>query len=109
MGDGEKQVYFNDSRTTSILEKEKVLLKLTSEKTLVVSDVLHVTSIKINLIYVTLLVNVRVKVSFEYDNIVVINVSLSLIFLKIVNDHETLMEKFDFRNIKGNETQATCK
>jgi len=70
VGDGEEQVYLGDSRTTSVLEKGKVLLKLTSGKTLALSDVLHVPSIRVNLISVVLLGKVGVKVSFESDKIV---------------------------------------
>ncbi|XP_068483448.1 uncharacterized protein [Phaseolus vulgaris] len=70
VGDGEEQVYLGDSRTTPVLGKGKILLKLTSGKTLVLSDVLHVPSIRVNLISVTLLSKVGVKVSFEYDKIV---------------------------------------
>jgi len=69
-GDGEEQVYIGDSRTTAVLEKGKVLLKLTSGKTLALSDVLHVPPIRVNLISVALLSKVGVKVSFEYDKIV---------------------------------------
>jgi len=56
--------------TTPVLGKGKVLLKLTSGKTLVLSDVLHVPSIRVNLISVALLRKVGVKVSFESDKIV---------------------------------------
>ena len=42
VGDGEEQVYLGDSRTTFVLGKGKVLLKLTFGKTLALSDVLHV-------------------------------------------------------------------
>ena len=68
--DREEQVYLGDSRTTFVLGKGKVLLKLTSRKTLALSDVLHVPSIRVNLIYVALLRKVGVKVSFESDKIV---------------------------------------
>ena len=70
VGDGEEQVYLGDSRTTSVLGKGKVLLKLTSGKTLALSDMLRVPSIRVNLISVALLGKVGVKVSFEYDKIV---------------------------------------
>jgi len=70
VGDGEEQVYLSDYRTTLVLGKRKVLLKLTSVKTLTLSDVLHVSSIKVNLISVALLRKVGVKVSFESDKIV---------------------------------------
>jgi len=70
VGDGEEQVYLGDSRITLVLGKGKVLLKLTSDKTLALSDVLHVPSIRVNLIYVAFLSKVGVKVSFESDKIV---------------------------------------
>jgi len=70
VGDGEEQVYLGDSRATLVLRKGKVLLKLTYGKTLTWSDVLHVPSIRVNLIFVALLSKVGVKVSFEYDKIV---------------------------------------
>jgi len=53
-----------------VLGKGKVLLKLVSGKTLALSDVLHVPSIKVNLILVALLGKVGVKMSFESDKIV---------------------------------------
>ena len=70
VGDREEQVYLSDSRTTSVLGKGKVLLKLTSGNTLALSDVLHVSLIKVNLISIALLEKVGVKVSFESDKIV---------------------------------------
>ena len=89
MGDGEEQVYLNDSRTTLVQGKGKVLLKLTYGKTLALNDVLHVPSIRVNLISLALLGKVGVKISFESDKIVmsknnvfVIRVSLYSMFLK---------------------------
>ena len=70
VGDEEEQVYLGNYMTTSILGKGKVFLKLTSGKTLALSDVLHVPSIRVNLIFVALLGKVVVKVSFESDKIV---------------------------------------
>jgi len=69
VGDGEEQVYLGDSRTTLVLGKGKAFLKLKSGKTLALSDVLHVPSIRVNLIFVALLRKVGVKVSFESDKI----------------------------------------
>ena len=46
------------------------MLKLTSKKTLSLNDVLHVPNIRTNLVLVALLGKVGVKVSFEYDRIV---------------------------------------
>ena len=45
-------------------------MKLTSSKTLVLKDVIHVSNIKKNLIYVSLLGEVGIKVSFESNKIV---------------------------------------
>ena len=70
VGDDEKVVYLSDSHTAQVLGKDKVMLKLTSGKTLPLNDVLHVPNIRENLVYVALLGKVRVKVSFEYDRIV---------------------------------------
>jgi len=55
----EEQVYLNDYRTTLVIGK-----------TLALSDVLRVSSIRVNLIFVALLGKVGVKVQFEYDEIV---------------------------------------
>ena len=70
VGDDEKVVYLGDSHITQVLGKGKVMLKLTSRKTLALSDVLHVPNIRANLVSVALLGNVGVKVSFESDMIV---------------------------------------
>ena len=70
MGDGEEQVYLCDSRTTPVLRKGKVLLKLIFGKNLALSDVLHVPSIRVNLIFVALLSKGGVKISFESEKIV---------------------------------------
>ena len=52
-------------------EKAKsYILKLTSGKNLALNDVLHVPNIRANLVSVALLGNVGIKVSFEYDRIV---------------------------------------
>jgi len=55
VGNGKKHVYLSDSKTNHVLT---------------LSDVLHVPSIRVNLVSVTLLGKVRVKVSFESDQIV---------------------------------------
>ena len=49
--------------------KGKVLLKLTSGKTLSLSDVLHVPNNRANLVFVALLSKVGVKLAFESDKI----------------------------------------
>ena len=70
IGDDKKVVYLGDSNTTQVLGKDKIMLKLTSGKTLALSDVLHVPNIRVNLVSVALLGKVGVKVSFESDRIV---------------------------------------
>ena len=68
--DDENVVYLGDSYTAQVLRKGKVMLKLTSGKTLTLNDVLHVPNIRVKLVSVALLGKVGVKVSFEYDRIV---------------------------------------
>nr|XP_009782342.1 PREDICTED: uncharacterized protein LOC104231104 [Nicotiana sylvestris] len=68
--DDREEVYLGDSSTTKVLGKGKVLLKLISGKTLALVDVLHVPTIRENLISVSLLGRARVKVSFESDKII---------------------------------------
>ena len=68
--DDKKVVYLGDSNTAQVLGKDKVMLQLTSGKTLALSDVLHVPNIRKNLVSVALLGKVGVKVSFESDRIV---------------------------------------
>ena len=70
VGDDEKVVYLGDTRTAQVLGKGKVMLKLTSGKTLALNDVLHAPNIRENLVSITLLGKVGVKLSFEYDRIV---------------------------------------
>ena len=68
--DGEEVVYLGDSRTTNVLGKVKVRLKLTSGKILALSEVLHVPNIRANLVSMALLGKFGIKVSFESDKIV---------------------------------------
>ena len=70
VGNDEKVVYLGDSHTAQVLGKGKIMLKLTSGKTLPLSNVLHVPNIKANLVSIALLRKVGVKVSFESDRIV---------------------------------------
>ena len=70
VGDDEKVVYLGDSHIAQVLGKGKVMLKLTSRKTLALNDVLHDPNIRENLVSIALLGKVGVKVSFEYDKIV---------------------------------------
>ena len=68
--EGEEFIFLGDSRSTPVLGKGKVLLKLTSGKTLSLSNVLHVPEILYNLRSVFVLGKAGVKVSFEDDKIV---------------------------------------
>nr|XP_016451816.1 PREDICTED: uncharacterized protein LOC107776433 [Nicotiana tabacum] len=52
--DDKEEVYLGDSSTTKVLGKGKVLLKLTSRNTLALVDVLHVHTMRANLIYISL-------------------------------------------------------
>ena len=66
----EEVVCFKDSRTSNVLGKGKVFLKLTLDKTLTLNEVLYVPNIRANLVFVALLGKFGIKVSFEYDKIV---------------------------------------
>ena len=68
--EGEEQVFMGDSRSSLVIGKGKVLLKLTSGKLLALSDVLHVPDIHWNLASVSLLGKARVKIMFDSDKIV---------------------------------------
>ena len=63
--------YLSDSHIAQVLGKGKVMLTLTSGKTMALNDVLHVPNISANLVSVALLGNMGVKVSFEFDRIVI--------------------------------------
>ncbi|XP_031255123.1 uncharacterized protein LOC116113113 [Pistacia vera] len=67
---GEECVYLGDSRSTPVMGKGKILLKLTFGKTLSLSNVLHVPNIRYNLVSVYVLGKAGVKVSFKGDKIV---------------------------------------
>ena len=87
VGDREEQVYLGDYKTTHVLGKIKVILKLTSSKILALSNVLRMPFIRVNFISLALLGKVGVKVSFESNKIVMtknmIKVFLYLTFLKL--------------------------
>jgi len=68
--EGEEMVYHGDLRLANVLRKCKILLKLTLSKTLALNEVLHVPNIRVNLVFVTLLGNFGIKMSFESDKIV---------------------------------------
>ncbi|RVW54337.1 hypothetical protein CK203_068389 [Vitis vinifera] len=52
--EGDEQVFMGDSRSTPVIGKKKVLLKLTFGKVPTFSDVLHVPDICWNLVYLYL-------------------------------------------------------
>ena len=68
--EGEEQVFLGDSKSTLVIGKGKVLLKITSGKVLALSDVLHVPDIRWNLVSVSLLGKVGVRILFDFDKIV---------------------------------------
>ncbi|RVW22461.1 hypothetical protein CK203_112786 [Vitis vinifera] len=67
--EGEEQVFIDDSRSTPVIGKGKVLIKLTSRKVLTLSDVLHVLDICWNLVSLSLLGKARVRILFDSDKI----------------------------------------
>ena len=59
-----------DSRSTLVIGKGKVLLKIAFGKVIALSDVLHVPDIRWNLVSVSLLGKIGVKILFDSDKIV---------------------------------------
>ena len=68
--EGEEQVFMSDSRSTPVIGKGKVLLKITSRKVLALNDVLQVLDISWNLVSVSLLGKARVRILFDSNKIV---------------------------------------
>ena len=66
----DEQVFMRDSRFTPMIGKWKVLLKLTSGKVIVLSDVHHMPNICWNLVSVSLLGKTGVRILFDSDKIV---------------------------------------
>ena len=62
-------MFTDNSRMSLVIDKEKVL-KLTSDKMLTLSDVLHMLDIHWKLMLVSLIDKVRVKILFDYDKII---------------------------------------
>ena len=62
-------MFTDNSRMSLVIDKEKVL-KLTSDKMLTLSDVLHMLDIHWKLMLVSLIEKVRVKILFDYDKII---------------------------------------
>ena len=63
--EGEEQMFIGYFRSSSMIGKGKVLLKLTSRKVLALSDVLHVLDIRWNLVLVSLLGKAGVKIMLD--------------------------------------------
>jgi hypothetical protein len=63
--EGTEWVYVGDNRSVPVADKGKALLKLTSGKTLSLSNVLHVPHFRHNLISVLLLGKAGIKVAFD--------------------------------------------
>ena len=64
-------MFMGDSRSSLMIGKGKVLLKLNSGKVLALSDVLHVPDIHWNLVLVSLHGKVGVRIMFNSDKIVI--------------------------------------
>ena len=62
-------MFIDDSRMSLVIDKEKVL-KLTLDKMLTLSDVLHMLDIHWKLMLVSLIEKGRVKILFDYDKII---------------------------------------
>ena len=65
MTEGTECVYVRDNRSVSVSGKGKVLLKLTSGKTLSLNNVIHVPHFRHNLISVHLLGKASIKILFD--------------------------------------------
>ena len=68
--EGDEQVFMGDSKSTPVIGKGKVLFKLTSKKMLVICDVLHELDICCNLVSISLLGKVGVRILFDSDKMV---------------------------------------
>ena len=68
--EGNEQVFLGDSRSTPVIGKEKVLLKLTSGKVLALNDVFHVLDIHWNLVSISLFGKTGVGSLFDSNKIV---------------------------------------
>ena len=68
--EGDEEVFMADSRSSPMIGKRKVLLKLTFEKVLVLNDVLHVSNICWNLVLVSLFGKTGVRILFNSDKMV---------------------------------------
>ncbi|XP_047249923.1 uncharacterized protein LOC124885716 [Capsicum annuum] len=64
-------VYIGNSTTAGVMGKGKILLKLTSGKTLALNNVLYVPSLRRNLVFGALLNKVGLKLVLEADKIII--------------------------------------
>ena len=69
MAEGIECVYIGDNRSVSVSGKGKVLLKLTSSKTLSLNNVLHIPHFRYNLISVHLLGKASIKILFDGEDV----------------------------------------
>ena len=70
MKEGEEQVFIGDSKSSPVIGKGKVLLRITFGKVLTLSDVLHVPEICWNIVSMSLLRKEGVMIMFDLDKIV---------------------------------------
>lgn len=70
VNEGEEVVYLGDSTTTQVLEKRNVLLKLTYEKMLALTEVLHVPNIHQSG-FIGIIKKGEVNVAFESGKVVI--------------------------------------
>ena len=63
-------MFMGDSRSIPVIGKGKVLLKQTFGTVLVLNDVFHVPDIRWNLVSISLLGKIGVKILFDSDKIV---------------------------------------
>ena len=67
--DWEEQIFVGNSWTSPVIGKGKVLLKLTLGKMFALSNVFHVPKICSNLVLVSLLKNIGMRILFDFDEI----------------------------------------
>lgn len=68
----EEQIYMINSLISHMVRKWMINLKLTSRRILILTDILHVSDIRKNLIFGVLLYKVGVKLIFESSKIILI-------------------------------------
>ena len=74
----EEQVFMGNARSSPVVGKGNILLKLTSGKTLLLKNVLHVPDIRRNLISGSLLNKAGVKLVIDSDKLIMTKMELSL-------------------------------